>query len=125
MPRKKKTGTPVKRNPVARTAGKFNKAVVHTDKKKEQKKTTCEKPQHTFRKTQKKGLSFSEQREFDQMEEKIIALEAELKLLEEELVASSSDYLRLQELSALQEKVTEELEQKMKRWAELEGRIVG
>ena len=59
------------------------------------------------------------------MEEKIIALEAELKLLEEELVASSSDYLRLQELSALQEKVTEELEQKMKRWAELEGRIVG
>ena len=93
--------------------------------KKEQKKTAAEKPQHTFRKTQKKGLSFSEQREFDQMEEKIIALEAELKLLEEELVASSSDYLRLQELSALQEKVTEELEQKMKRWAELEGRIVG
>jgi len=39
MPRKKKPETPTKRNPVARTAAQFNKAAVHTDKKKEQKKT--------------------------------------------------------------------------------------
>ena len=39
MPCKKKPEAPAKRNPVARTAGQFNKAAVHTDKKKEQKKT--------------------------------------------------------------------------------------
>lgn len=39
MPRKKKPAPPALRNPVARTAGQFNKAVVHTDKKKELKKT--------------------------------------------------------------------------------------
>ena len=39
MPRKKKPEPPAKRNPVARTAAQFNKAAVHTDKKKEQKKT--------------------------------------------------------------------------------------
>ena len=39
MPRKKKPDAPAKRNPVARTAGQFNQAAVHTDKKKEQKKT--------------------------------------------------------------------------------------
>lgn len=38
MPRKKKPEVPEKRNPVARTAGQFNKAAVHKDKKKEQKK---------------------------------------------------------------------------------------
>ncbi len=39
MARNKKPDTPSKRNPVARTAGKFNKASVHMNKKKEQKKT--------------------------------------------------------------------------------------
>ena len=44
MPRKKKTDAPTKHNPVARTAGQFNKAAVHTDKKKEQKKTGATDP---------------------------------------------------------------------------------
>jgi hypothetical protein len=39
MPRKKKPDSPTPRNPVAHHAGKVNKAAVHTDKKKEQKKT--------------------------------------------------------------------------------------
>lgn len=47
MSRKKQSGPPAPRNPVAHNAGKFNKAATHTDRKKEQKKTgpTPEQPQ--------------------------------------------------------------------------------
>lgn len=39
MTRKKKSGPPAARNPVAHHASKVNKAVVHKDRKKELKKT--------------------------------------------------------------------------------------
>jgi len=39
MPDKKKPTEKKPRNPVARAAAQFNKAAVHVDKKKEQKKT--------------------------------------------------------------------------------------
>lgn len=38
MPNKKTPKPPTMRNPVARTAGQFNKAAIYKDKKKEQKK---------------------------------------------------------------------------------------
>ncbi|MEI7883721.1 MAG: ABC-F family ATP-binding cassette domain-containing protein [Clostridia bacterium] len=81
-----------------------------------------EKPNQTHRRATKKGLSYSEQREFDQMEAEILALEAQLEQLEQELLASSADYLRLQELTLLQESAVQALDQKMERWAELEGK---
>lgn len=46
MARKKQPDAPAKRNPVARTAGQFNKIAVHTDKKKEQKKTGHTEEKH-------------------------------------------------------------------------------
>ena len=64
-------------------------------------------------------FTFKEQREFDTIEEDIAALEDRLGQPEGEMSASGSDYVKLQELTDEQGRVSALLEEKMDRWVYL------
>ena len=64
-------------------------------------------------------FTFKEQREFDTIEADIAALEDRLDQLEGEMSAAGSDYVKLQELTDEQGRVSALLEEKMDRWVYL------
>ena len=64
-------------------------------------------------------FTFKEQREFDTIEADIAALEDRLDQLEGEMSAAGSDYVKLQELTDEQSKVSALLEEKLDRWVYL------
>ena len=66
--------------------------------------------------TRKLKLSFKEQRDWETIEEDIAGLEAAVEELEKEIVRSSSNYTRLNELMAEKDAKEKELEEKMERW---------
>ena len=61
-------------------------------------------------------LSFKEQRDWETIEEDIAGLEAAVEELEKEIIRSSSNYTRLNELMAEKDAKEKELEEKMERW---------
>jgi len=82
----------------------------------ETKKLTEEK---TEVKKEKKKLSYKEQREFEQLEKDIPALELEKTAISEKMSNPSLAYEELQKLSARITEVTNLLEEKEMRWLEL------
>ena len=70
--------------------------------------------------SQKKKLSFKEQKEFEQLNEEIPALEAEQKALEEKM--SSSDFDEVRKAGDRYKEIDELLAQKYPRWEELAER---
>ncbi len=66
--------------------------------------------------TKKLKLSFKEQRDWETIEEDIAGLEAAVEELEKEIIRSSSNYTRLNELMAEKDAKEKELEEKMERW---------
>lgn len=74
-------------------------------------------------KRERKKLSYHEQREYDTIEEEIDRLQEEADRLSEEILASSSDYVRLQELTAEKEKTEQKLEERMERFLELQDML--
>ena len=74
-------------------------------------------------KRERKKLSYHEQREYDTIEEEIDRLQEEADRLSEEILASSSDYVRLQELTAEKEKTEQKLEERMERYLELQDML--
>ena len=64
-------------------------------------------------------FSYKEQREYDHIEEDIASLEAQLAGNEQEIQASGSDYVRLQELTAHRTELETLLDEKMERWVYL------
>ncbi|MGE5604544.1 MAG: ABC transporter C-terminal domain-containing protein, partial [Bacteroidota bacterium] len=68
-------------------------------------------------------LSYKEQREFDEIEDVIAGVEAELEENQREITLAGSDYLKLQELSAIREGLEKRLEQLIERWAYLNERV--
>jgi len=71
------------------------------------------------KKPSKLKFSFKEQREYDTIDETIANLEAKIARCEEDIAASSSDYVRLQELLAEKESLEKQLEEKTERWVYL------
>ncbi len=71
------------------------------------------------RKNQKLKFSFKEQREYDTIDEDIANLEGRIAQCEADIAASSSDYVRLQELLAEKENLEKQLEEKTERWVYL------
>ena len=74
-------------------------------------------------KRERKKLSYHEQREYDTIEEEIDRLQEEADRLSEEILASASDYVRLQELTAEKEKTEQKLEERMERYLELQDML--
>ncbi|KAB3527355.1 ABC-F family ATP-binding cassette domain-containing protein [Alkaliphilus serpentinus] len=68
---------------------------------------------------EKKRLSFKEQREFDEIEDVIANLEAELEAIDEKIAKAGSNYTLLQEYLQQQKQLQEKLEDRMARWLEL------
>ncbi len=68
----------------------------------------------------KKKMSYNEQREYKTIEEDIAKLEAELEETEKEILKYSHDFVKLNELSARKEEISDNISEKMDRWMYLE-----
>ena len=68
---------------------------------------------------QKLKFSFKEQREYDNIDNDIAELEEKIALCDEEIAASASDYVKLQELTTEKENLEKQLEEKTERWVYL------
>ena len=71
------------------------------------------------KKERRKKLSYKEQKEWNEIEDKISALEERLEKIKAEIVETGNDLGRAQELYKEQQQVEEELEQAIERWTEL------
>ncbi|MBQ0134444.1 MAG: ABC-F family ATP-binding cassette domain-containing protein [Clostridiales bacterium] len=90
--------------------------------KEDKPKPAAERPQRQ----KKLKFTFAEQREFDTIDAVIAELEAKIDQCKKEQEAACSDYVRLTELTAQQEQLEQELEEKTERWVylnELKERI--
>jgi ATP-binding cassette subfamily F protein uup len=88
------------------------------DQQKSPAKEAFEETTAAITKPARKKLSFKEQREFEQLEKDIAALEVEKHRLTQQL-SESLPYEKMQEVSARIVTVTQELEEKEMRWLEL------
>jgi len=70
--------------------------------------------------TQRKKLTFSEQREYDTLEGIIDELTEKSEQLAADMAQASTDYVRLQELAQEKQKIDEELEEKIERFLTLQ-----
>ncbi len=68
---------------------------------------------------QKRKLSFKEKREFEELEPRIAALEAQIAEVEKKIADNASDYQLIQQLDEELQKLKMSLEQDVERWAEL------
>ena len=75
-----------------------------------------------YKRTHEKKLKFTfkEQKEFETIESDIELIENRIKEIESEMEKNSTDFVRLEELSAEKEKAENDLSQKMERWEYLE-----
>ncbi|MGM9539941.1 ABC-F family ATP-binding cassette domain-containing protein [Anaerovibrio sp.] len=71
-------------------------------------------------KTQKKGLTMSEKREYGEIEAIIASKEGELKGIHYQMELYAADYGKISELTGEETRVSAELEKLMERWAYLE-----
>ena len=77
-----------------------------------------EKPPKQEKPTRQKKLKFTfkEQHEFDTIEDDIASLEEQIAQVEADMSAAGSDYVKLQELTEQQTRLSAQLEEKMDRW---------
>ncbi len=75
------------------------------------------------RKEQPMKLSYKEQREYDEIEAIIAGVESELEENQRQIANAGSDYLKLQELTAIREELQGRLDQLIDRWAYLNERV--
>ncbi|GFI61848.1 ABC transporter ATP-binding protein uup [Clostridiales bacterium] len=64
-------------------------------------------------------MTFSEQKEFEQINSRIESLETDINNIEAEINTISSDYMKLQELTEKKETLESELDEAMERWVYL------
>ncbi|MDK9859177.1 ABC-F family ATP-binding cassette domain-containing protein [Staphylococcus equorum] len=94
--------------------------------KKEQDKAQAQQKQqkqqtHVKQNTnKKKGLSFKEKQEYETIIERIETTEQRLESIDEEMIAASSDYAKIKELTEEQRRLNQTYEDDMVRWSELE-----
>ncbi|WP_419878910.1 ABC-F family ATP-binding cassette domain-containing protein [Brevibacillus centrosporus] len=70
-----------------------------------------------------KKLSYKDQKEWDEIEGKIAALEERNVVLKKEIAASGSDYGKIERLYAEEQQVASDLEATIERWAELSAMV--
>ena len=80
---------------------------------------SAEKKERVYTGKKKLKFSFNEQREFDTIDDDIAKLEQRIEDVGAEIAVCTSDYVRLQELTAEKEKLEAELAEKMERWVYL------
>lgn len=70
--------------------------------------------------THTKKMSYKEQRDFENIESEIASLEEQIESLDIEIAKSSTDFVKLNELTAKKQELEQSLEEKMNRWMYLE-----
>lgn len=70
-------------------------------------------------KSNKLKFTYQEQKEYDTIDEEIAKLEQEIAETEQKIEKAATEYSKLNELMALKDKLTEQLEEKMDRWVYL------
>lgn len=93
-------------------------------KEKEKEKEETEKPQkaeETWKKPRQEKLKFSykEQKEYESIDDEIVALEEKLEKLDQDMMQNATNSMKLTELTSEKEKTEKELEEKMDRWVYL------
>ena len=83
-------------------------------------KPSDNEPVHKPVKRISKGLTFGETKEYAEIEAVIASKESELKVVELQMEQNATDYDQLRELTAEQQRLSDELEKLMDRWAYLE-----
>ncbi len=98
-----------------------DKEQVVTPKVQEEKKSATVKPR-----TEKLKMSYNEMREFETIDDDIAKLEEKIESLEKEILANSTDFVKLNKLTLEKEETEELLSKKMEKWMylnELNDRI--
>lgn len=90
------------------------------DQKIEQQAKQQSKNKTNNEKKKKKGLSYKEQKEYENIIERIDTTEQRLEEIDEEMVAASSDYAKIKALNEEQKQLNEQYETDISRWSELE-----
>lgn len=70
-------------------------------------------------KTVKLKFTYNEQKEYNEIDDVIAKLESDIETIEAEIVASSTNYTKLNELMAKKEELEKDLEYRMERWVYL------
>jgi ABC transport system ATP-binding/permease protein len=83
------------------------------------KKAAQSEPEDTNARRKTLKFSFKEQKEYDEIDGRIAAVEAELAVVNEAIEHSGSDYMKLEELTRSQKQLEESLEQLIERWTYL------
>ncbi|WP_298565549.1 ABC-F family ATP-binding cassette domain-containing protein [uncultured Phascolarctobacterium sp.] len=80
---------------------------------------TAAKTENTAGKARPQKMTYKEKLEFEQIETTIAGVEAELKMLAQEINSAGSDFVKLGELTKQQQDAEQRLEQLVERWAYL------
>ena len=94
----------------------YAEKVVSVSDAAEKPKKAAEKKERVFVGEKKLKFSYKEQREYDTIDDDIAALEQQIEDTETEIGKSTSDYVKLQELSDRKTALEQQLEEKMERW---------
>ncbi|QAT43579.1 ABC-F family ATP-binding cassette domain-containing protein [Aminipila luticellarii] len=90
-----------------------------TDKKQDTGQTDKQTGEENRTRPSKLKFTYKEQREFDQIDSVIEELEQKIKETEEKISKETSNYVKLQELTAEKSTLEEQLTEKMNRWVYL------
>lgn len=85
------------------------------EQKKHNETTTAEQPQ----KNKPKKLSYKDQKEWENIEDKIMELEEKKEVLEQQIIEAGSDFGKIQKLMDEQKQIETDLDKTMERWEEL------
>ncbi len=96
----------------------YSQKVIQTNTDNTPKKQT-EKKEREFVGKKKLKFTFREQREYETIDDDIAGLEQQIEDTEKELAKSTSDYVKLQELTDKKELLENQLAEKMDRWVYL------
>lgn len=94
-------------------------AVALRERAEEQKaiKASGMKPEKTGKpKSVKLKFTYQEQKDYERIEEEILILEETIQKLDADILAASTDFVKLNSLSAEKEEAEKKLEEKMERW---------
>lgn len=91
-------------------------AVLKNAAKKQPEGKKADKGSYKNARTSKVKFSYKEEREYEEIDERIAELEGKIAALEKEMIQSATDFVKLNQLSAEKEELEQSLEEAMGRW---------
>ncbi|ARK28962.1 ABC-F family ATP-binding cassette domain-containing protein [Halalkalibacter krulwichiae] len=104
---------------VSRFQGHYSDFLAHIAAQKENQLLKEKVETKTVKKEPRKKLSYKDQLEWDQIEDKIMKLEENIEKLEQAIIEAGSDYGKIADIMKEKAEKEMELEQAMDRWTEL------